>query len=208
MNSESIESMEKILKFQVTSFPFTYLGLSVCANMSLSKNWKPVLDKFQFRLSSWKSKAFSFGERITLFKAILGSLPIYHFSLFEAPEEMIDCLRKIKRKFLWGGFESAYKICWIAWDKVFEPMELGGLRVGSLRAANLELIAKWLWKLNDNTLDLWEKIVIHHGVRNYKLFPVKLEISGTWKQIVNINNDYLGFNIGISGLFKRSVDKR
>lgn len=87
-------------------------------------------------------------------------------------------------------------------------MELGGLRVGSLRAVNLELIAKWLWKLNDNTLDLWAKIVIHHGVRNYKLFPVKLEISGTWKQIVNINNDYLGFNIGISGLFKRLVDKR
>lgn len=99
MNSKIIESMEKILKFQATSFPFTYLGLSVCANMSLSKNWKPVLDKFQFRLSSWKSKSFSFGERITLFKAILGSLPIYYFSLFEAPKAMIDSLRKINRNF-------------------------------------------------------------------------------------------------------------
>lgn len=47
--------------------------------MSLRKNQKLVLDKFQSRLPSWKSKALSFGGRITLIKAVLGSLSIYCF---------------------------------------------------------------------------------------------------------------------------------
>ena len=41
-----------ILGYEPSSFPFTYLGVPVEANMNLIKNWKPIIEKFQSKLSS------------------------------------------------------------------------------------------------------------------------------------------------------------
>lgn len=105
--------LASILHCQATSLLFKYLGLPVGANMALARNWQPVIDKFQARLSIWKAKTLSFGERITLIKLVLNNLPIYYFSIFKAPSGVIDSLEKIRRMFLWGGNESNNKICWI-----------------------------------------------------------------------------------------------
>ncbi|XP_023772890.1 uncharacterized protein LOC111921539 [Lactuca sativa] len=85
---------------------FTYLGVLVRANMKLKKHWKPVIENFQLRLNSWKSKKLSFRGRLTLTKAVLGSLPTFYFSLFLAPTCILKTLEKIRRRFLWGGSEN------------------------------------------------------------------------------------------------------
>nr|KAJ0217194.1 hypothetical protein LSAT_V11C300153710 [Lactuca sativa] len=64
------------------TLPVTYLGVLVGANMNLKKNWQPVIDRFNGKLSSWKAKSLSFGGRLTLIKSVLGNLPTYFFSLF------------------------------------------------------------------------------------------------------------------------------
>ncbi|GJU14888.1 RNA-directed DNA polymerase, eukaryota, reverse transcriptase zinc-binding domain protein [Tanacetum coccineum] len=56
------------------SLPFTYLGLPIGSNMNLISNWQPLIDRFQSRLSSWKANMLSIGGRLTLIKAVLGSL--------------------------------------------------------------------------------------------------------------------------------------
>ena len=85
------------------SLPFQYLGVPVGANMNLIKNWKPVPDRFNSKLSIWKSRNLSFGGRITLVKAVLGSLPTFYLSLFKAPQGVLESLEKIRRRFLWGA---------------------------------------------------------------------------------------------------------
>nr|KAJ0191866.1 hypothetical protein LSAT_V11C800411080 [Lactuca sativa] len=42
-------------------------------------------------------------HRLTLAKAVLGSLPSYFLSIFVAPVGVIEILEKIRRQFLWGG---------------------------------------------------------------------------------------------------------
>lgn len=71
----------------VDLLPFKYLGLPVGCVMNRYASWNSVLDKFNCRLSSWKSRMISFGGRLTLVKSVLGSLPLYFFSLFRAPEK-------------------------------------------------------------------------------------------------------------------------
>ncbi|GJX74801.1 hypothetical protein Tco_0313396 [Tanacetum coccineum] len=56
------------------SFPFTYLGLPIGSNMSLTSSWQVLLDKFQLKLSSWKANLLSIGGLHTLIKVVLGSL--------------------------------------------------------------------------------------------------------------------------------------
>lgn len=93
-----------------SSLPFTYLGVSVGANMKLKKHWKPIIDRFYAKLSPWKAKTLSFGGILTLVKAVLGSLSSYFLSIFVAPVGVIEILEKIWRQFLWGGGDNNHKI--------------------------------------------------------------------------------------------------
>jgi hypothetical protein len=79
------------------------LGLPIGANMNKGLNWKPIIDKFHNRLSSWKAKTLSYGGRLTLIKSVLGALGTYYFSLFKAPKYVIDYMEKLRRNFFWGG---------------------------------------------------------------------------------------------------------
>lgn len=102
------------------------------------------MDKFKSKLSSWKANNLSFGGRITLVKSVLSTLPLYFFPLFKAPKKVIDCLEKIRRKFLRSGKVNNRKINWISWKTIVFPKEKGGLGVGCLRVMNVALLAKWV----------------------------------------------------------------
>ncbi|GKA50280.1 putative RNA-directed DNA polymerase, eukaryota, reverse transcriptase zinc-binding domain protein [Tanacetum coccineum] len=94
--------------------PCIYHGIPIGANMSRCINWKPLVDKFQKRLSKWKWKSFSIGGRVTLIKSVLNSLGVYYFSNFKALKKIITKLESIRRKFFWGGNNDENKIAWVA----------------------------------------------------------------------------------------------
>ncbi|XP_021992150.1 uncharacterized protein LOC110888965 [Helianthus annuus] len=87
---EDLNDMASLLGCKAGKFPFKYLGLLVGANMNRVSNWKPVYDLFDVRLAKWKAGLLSIGGRITLTKAVLESLPIYYFSLYRAPVQVIN----------------------------------------------------------------------------------------------------------------------
>nr|GEV15106.1 RNA-directed DNA polymerase, eukaryota, reverse transcriptase zinc-binding domain protein [Tanacetum cinerariifolium] len=65
--------------------PFSYLGSKVCGIMSRIQCWNEIVDSMIVRLSKWKMKTLSIGGRLTLLKSVLGSMPIYHMSIFKVP---------------------------------------------------------------------------------------------------------------------------
>ncbi|GJS17399.1 hypothetical protein Tco_0411871 [Tanacetum coccineum] len=86
--------------------PLTYLGLPIGVCMRRTCAWNPVVEKLKKRLADWKAKTMSFVERLTLVKAVLGSLPLYYFSMFHVPSSVIKNLESIRRDFFgegWGG---------------------------------------------------------------------------------------------------------
>ncbi|GJX81978.1 hypothetical protein Tco_0331459 [Tanacetum coccineum] len=85
------------------SLPFTYLGLPIGSNMNLISNWQPLIDRFQSILSSWKANMLSIGSRLTLIKAVLGSLGIYYLSIFKAPELILEALERYRAIFFGCG---------------------------------------------------------------------------------------------------------
>ncbi|KAL4582537.1 hypothetical protein LXL04_007088 [Taraxacum kok-saghyz] len=64
-----IANLAGILNCESGTFPFTYLGLPLGANMRIFKHWNPILEKFRSRLSVWKAKNLSFAGRLTLLKS-------------------------------------------------------------------------------------------------------------------------------------------
>nr|GFD28580.1 RNA-directed DNA polymerase, eukaryota, reverse transcriptase zinc-binding domain protein [Tanacetum cinerariifolium] len=65
--------------------PFSYLGSKVGALMSRIHSWNEIVDRVIARISKWKMKTLSIGGRLTLLKSVLGSMPVYHMSIFKFP---------------------------------------------------------------------------------------------------------------------------
>ncbi|GJZ18250.1 putative RNA-directed DNA polymerase, eukaryota, reverse transcriptase zinc-binding domain protein [Tanacetum coccineum] len=74
VNATEIQSFANILDCQASTFPCSYLGLPIGANMSKACNWKPIIVKFHKRLASWKARNLSYGGRLTLLESVLGAL--------------------------------------------------------------------------------------------------------------------------------------
>ena len=56
---------------------------------------------------------------------------------------------------------------WIAWNTTISSKEQGGLGLGSLKALNTALLAKWWWKIKIDNSSLWVAVIkaIHGHVR-------------------------------------------
>ncbi|GJW17533.1 hypothetical protein Tco_0024969 [Tanacetum coccineum] len=130
------EEMARWMSCSMGEFPFTYLGLPIGDRMSCIKAWRPVVEKFKNRLADWKARSMSFGGRLTLVKSVLGSLPLYYFSLFRVPSNVINNLEGIRRDFLWGDWALLGKWWWrfkregdALWVRVIKSVyrENGGL---------------------------------------------------------------------------------
>ena len=71
--------------------------------MNLLVNWHRLIDHFCVKLSSWKANLLSIGGRLTLIKAVLGSIGIYYMSIFKCPESVLKSLESRRASFFWGG---------------------------------------------------------------------------------------------------------
>ena len=68
--------------------PFTYLGIPLHYKWISNKDWKVIEDRFERKLSTWKSKLLSYGGSHTLINSVLGNLSVYVLSFFEIPKEV------------------------------------------------------------------------------------------------------------------------
>nr|GEV57212.1 RNA-directed DNA polymerase, eukaryota [Tanacetum cinerariifolium] len=97
--------------------PFLYLGSYVGGNMHRLQSWDDIVNRVRSRLSKWKMQMLSIGGRLTLVKSVLGSMPIFHMSLFKVPSGTLRLLESIRGKFFNGHDLSSKKVSWVQWDK-------------------------------------------------------------------------------------------
>ncbi|XP_071689129.1 uncharacterized protein [Rutidosis leptorrhynchoides] len=172
------------------SFPFSYLGIPIGANMRLLENWKPIVDKVDKRLRTWKVKLLSFGGRLTLIKSVLGGLGTYFFSIYKVPKGILKHLESLRANFLWGSSNEDRKIHWINWDTILKRKEKGGLGVVSFDSLNKALLYKWRWRYLTCLDWPWVRVVkVIHGDQPDGLNPcVHRLTNGAW---ANINRTLL-----------------
>ncbi|GKC83736.1 hypothetical protein Tco_1139453 [Tanacetum coccineum] len=119
--------------YGIGEFPFTYLGLPIGENMRRVSAWGPVVEKFKNKVDDWKAKTMSFR------RSLLGSLPLYYFSMFRVPLSVIKNLERIRKNFFWGGCEEGKKLSWVKWDTVFDSFQEGLLILGPSKGRKIRL---------------------------------------------------------------------
>ena len=121
--------------------------------------WNNIIHKYERKLARWKQRYISCGGRVTLIKAALTSIPIYFLSFFRIPKSVEERLKRIQRRFLWGGGLEQKRIAWIKWDQVCMPKEKGGLGIKDIRIFNLALLGKWKWNYMQEKGEIWSRVL-------------------------------------------------
>ncbi|GKA22407.1 hypothetical protein Tco_0708369 [Tanacetum coccineum] len=199
-----VASVAAAINCKSESLPFMYLGLPVGKNMTKVENWILVVDRFHTRLFAWKPKLLLIGGRLTLTKAVLGSLPLFYLSLFRAPVKVINM--SIRRRFFWGFKEGKKGISWVKWESTLARQHHGGLGIGSIKAKNLSLLGKWWWRFLNEEDALWCRVVkaIHGPKCNFSTQVGEGLCRETWESIIRSGSVIDKMSIP----FKKSFSKR
>ena len=96
---------------------------------------------------------------LCLIKSMLTSLPLFYVSLFRMSDNVVKEVKMIPKRFLWDWGSENRKIAWVAWDKVCESKDKGGLGVTDIRKFNLALLGKWIWRLKSEKGGVWKDIL-------------------------------------------------
>nr|GEV10009.1 transposon TX1 [Tanacetum cinerariifolium] len=96
VSSSAVAEMTRVMKCGMGEIPLTYLGLPIRVSMRRESAWRPMVKKLKKRLTDWKAKTISFGGRLTLVKSVLGSVPLYYFSMFRVLSCVIKQLERVR----------------------------------------------------------------------------------------------------------------
>ncbi|GKD38567.1 hypothetical protein Tco_1258774 [Tanacetum coccineum] len=127
VSSDKVDQAANKIGCAVLKVPFSYLGSKVGCLMSRTQSWNEIVNNILARLSKWKMKTLSIGGRLTLLKSVLGSLPIYHMSLFKVISKVLHKMESIRCHFFNGVEHNGKKQIWVKWSKVLASKENGGL---------------------------------------------------------------------------------
>jgi hypothetical protein len=67
----------------------------------VNREWKPVEDRLERKLSSWIGKILSYEDRLVLINSILTSLPTFFLSFFEIPKGVRKRLDFFRSRLFW-----------------------------------------------------------------------------------------------------------
>eukprot|EP00253_Pinus_taeda_P023265 PITA_23265 len=139
---------------------FSYLGMPVSIGNKRADVWELTLDKMKRKVQKWGTSWLNPTRRLVLLKSGLSSLPLYQFSLAQAPTSFLIKMDNVLRFFLWqGGKNERKNFNLVGWKQVIQNQEKGGLDIRSPTLMNLAFGRKLIWRLMDNQTTWWKKVL-------------------------------------------------
>lgn len=135
-----------------------YLGLSECFSGSKRQLLAFISEKLDKRLKGWYAKHLSLGGKEVLIKSIAMALPVYDMSCFRLTKHQCQKIMSAMSSFRWNACDDKKKIHWVAWEKLCQSKENGGLGFRDIGSFNQALLAKQAWRLYNQPDSLLAKI--------------------------------------------------
>ncbi|XP_026417034.1 uncharacterized protein LOC113312499 [Papaver somniferum] len=138
---EVAQTLTNILRVKNMTSKEKYLGSPLMVGHSKQEAFKSIKECFETRLSTWSAVNISQAGKGTMIKHVLNSIPVYQMGTFKLPNNLINQLTSIERKFFWGH-KTNRGANLIAWQNLCTSKDLGGLAFRDLEKLNLALLTK------------------------------------------------------------------
>jgi hypothetical protein len=127
-------------------FPIKYLGLPLSTKWLRKVDFQPQIDKAASKLSAWYGRNLTQAGRVSLTKSVLSSQPVYLLMVIKPPQEVMDDIDKLRRRFLWAGNKKVFGgKCKVNWIMTTLPKDCGGSGILDLNKFATALHLCWLW---------------------------------------------------------------
>jgi hypothetical protein len=135
-----------VLGCPVAVFPIKYLGLPLSVHRLSKADLQPLVDKMARSVPAWSAALLKKSGRLIYINAKLAASPLYHMLSLDLPPWFFNVCNKLLRGFFWSATLQAQRgHCVVAWDRICEPKEIGGLGIKNLRILNHALRMRWRW---------------------------------------------------------------
>nr|GEV68828.1 hypothetical protein [Tanacetum cinerariifolium] len=147
-DTKSTEACEPALLLDESCLNQLDYSLGGC--MSRIKSWDEVIDKMVNQLSKWKMRTLSIEGRLTLLKAVFGSMPIYHMSILSWNKVLtskekgglgVSSLFALNRALMFKWFGDFFNQSDSLWVRVIHAIHGVDGRIG--RAGNVGYTSIW-----------------------------------------------------------------
>lgn len=181
-----------VLQARVANDKEKYLGVVLAQGRSQQKHTgQMIVSKFQGKLAGWKVNMLSHAGRTVLIKSVLSSVPVYYMAIEKLSNKTVDELEGLMRRFMWGKVGKERYMAMIAWHKLCQEEDKGGLGIKDLKRFNKALLQKLVWQLATEQDRVWVAII------KAKYFPQesfwgaedKRGTSNLWKALLENKKD-------------------
>lgn len=135
-----------------------YLGSFIDGETRSRKIFDDIHESLQKKLASWKPKLLSQASRVVLIKSVLSSIPVYHLSYFALSEKEAKKCDSIIANFFWGNHQNPKTPHMLAWTKICQPKQNGGLGIRAFGDFNKALLGRQAWRIISNRDSLLSRV--------------------------------------------------
>lgn len=174
-----------------------YLGLPENFGRKKRDIFASQIDRVRQRALSWSTRFLSGAGKLILLKAVLTAIPTYAMSCFKLPMSLCKQLQSILTRFWWDASPEAKKICWVSWQTLTKPKNVGGLGFREIAQFKDALLAKLSWRLLKDPSSLLARTLFG----KYCLYSPFLEVqapsiaSHGWRGLL-VGRDLLAKGVG------------
>eukprot|EP00253_Pinus_taeda_P034106 PITA_34106 len=139
---------------------FSYLGMSVSLEPLKAETWNEIIDKVKRKVQQWGTHWLNPAGRLILLKSGISSLPLYRFTLYQAPAIFHHKLEVALRDFLWqGGKKEKNRFNLVNWKNVIQSQDRGGHGIRAPKILNLAFGIKMTWRLITGPAAWWKQVM-------------------------------------------------
>jgi len=178
--------VKRILKIRKEGGTGKYLGLPEHFGRRKRDIFGAIIDKIRQKSHSWASRFLSQAGKQVMLKAVLASMPLYSMSCFKLPSALCRKIQSLLTRFWWDTKPDVRKTSWVAWSKLTNPKNAGGLGFRDIERCNDSLLAKLGWRLLNSPESLLSRILLGKYCHSSSFMECKLpsQPSHGWRSII------------------------